>query len=109
MLFSSTIVIMYVVSYKMPPLYDLYVCMYVGAKNHATVMPDADREQTVNAIVGAAFGAAGQRWVFMYVCYMYVCMYVCMHVCSVCICGSTCTNCCITKLSPLAGVWRCPQ
>ena len=49
--------------------------MYVGAKNHATVMPDADREQTVNAIVGAAFGAAGQRWVFMYVC-MYVCMYV---------------------------------
>ena len=47
--------------------------MYVGAKNHATVMPDADREQTVNAIVGAAFGAAGQRWVFMYVC-MYVCM-----------------------------------
>ena len=35
----------------------------LGAKNHATVMPDADREQTVNAIVGAAFGAAGQRWV----------------------------------------------
>jgi len=33
----------------------------LGAKNHATVMPDADREQTVNAIVGAAFGAAGQR------------------------------------------------
>eukprot|EP01036_Dinobryon_divergens_P031763 gene31762-41227_t len=33
----------------------------LGAKNHATVLPDADREQTVNAIVGAAFGAAGQR------------------------------------------------
>lgn len=33
----------------------------LGAKNHATVMPDATREATVNAIVGAAFGAAGQR------------------------------------------------
>jgi malonate-semialdehyde dehydrogenase (acetylating)/methylmalonate-semialdehyde dehydrogenase len=33
----------------------------LGAKNHATIMPDADREATVNAIVGAAFGAAGQR------------------------------------------------
>jgi malonate-semialdehyde dehydrogenase (acetylating)/methylmalonate-semialdehyde dehydrogenase len=48
----------------------MYVCMYVGAKNHATVIPDADREQTVNAIVGAAFGAAGQRLVFMYVVYV---------------------------------------
>ena len=79
MLFSSTIVIMYVESYKMPPLYDLYVCMYVGAKNHATVMPDADREQTVNAIVGAAFGAAGQRWVFMYVCMYVVCVSAEVH------------------------------
>ena len=33
----------------------------LGAKNHATVMPDADRESTVKAIVGAAFGAGGQR------------------------------------------------
>lgn len=33
----------------------------LGAKNHATIMPDADREATVNALVGAAFGAAGQR------------------------------------------------
>lgn len=33
----------------------------LGAKNHATVMPDADREATVNALVGAGFGAAGQR------------------------------------------------
>ena len=33
----------------------------LGAKNHATVMPDADKEMTINAIVGAAFGAAGQR------------------------------------------------
>lgn len=33
----------------------------MGAKNHAVVMPDADEEATVNALVGAAFGAAGQR------------------------------------------------
>jgi malonate-semialdehyde dehydrogenase (acetylating)/methylmalonate-semialdehyde dehydrogenase len=35
-------------------------CM-MGAKNHAIVMPDANREQTLNALAGAAFGAAGQR------------------------------------------------
>ena len=35
-------------------------CM-MGAKNHAIVMPDANKEQTLNALVGAAFGAAGQR------------------------------------------------
>jgi malonate-semialdehyde dehydrogenase (acetylating)/methylmalonate-semialdehyde dehydrogenase len=34
----------------------------LGAKNHATIMPDADKEATINAIVGAAFGAAGQRY-----------------------------------------------
>ncbi|TDV11468.1 CoA-acylating methylmalonate-semialdehyde dehydrogenase [Paraburkholderia caballeronis] len=33
----------------------------MGAKNHAVVLPDANREQTVNALVGAGFGAAGQR------------------------------------------------
>jgi len=34
----------------------------LGAKNHATVlMDDADRSSTIKAIVGAAFGAAGQR------------------------------------------------
>ena len=31
----------------------------MGAKNHGVVMPDADREDTVNALVNAAFGAAG--------------------------------------------------
>ena len=35
-------------------------CM-MGAKNHAVVMPDANREQALNQLVGAAFGAAGQR------------------------------------------------
>ncbi|WP_214512150.1 CoA-acylating methylmalonate-semialdehyde dehydrogenase [Pseudomonas brassicacearum] len=33
----------------------------MGAKNHAVVLPDANREQTLNALVGAGFGAAGQR------------------------------------------------
>jgi len=35
-------------------------CM-MGAKNHAIVLADAHKEQTLNAIAGAAFGAAGQR------------------------------------------------
>lgn len=35
-------------------------CM-MGAKNHAIVMPDANKEQTLNNLIGAAFGAAGQR------------------------------------------------
>ncbi|MFT3663866.1 CoA-acylating methylmalonate-semialdehyde dehydrogenase [Piscinibacter sp.] len=35
-------------------------CM-MGAKNHAVVLPDAHKEQTLNALVGAGFGAAGQR------------------------------------------------
>jgi malonate-semialdehyde dehydrogenase (acetylating)/methylmalonate-semialdehyde dehydrogenase len=35
-------------------------CM-IGAKNHAVVLPDANKEQTFNALVGATFGAAGQR------------------------------------------------
>jgi malonate-semialdehyde dehydrogenase (acetylating)/methylmalonate-semialdehyde dehydrogenase len=35
-------------------------CM-MGAKNHAVVMPDANKEQTLNNLLGAAFGAAGQR------------------------------------------------
>lgn len=32
-----------------------------GAKNHGVVMPDANKENTLNQLVGAAFGAAGQR------------------------------------------------
>lgn len=32
-----------------------------GAKNHAILMPDADLDLAVNAIYGAAFGAAGER------------------------------------------------
>ncbi|NAX22238.1 CoA-acylating methylmalonate-semialdehyde dehydrogenase [Vibrio sp. V39_P1S14PM300] len=32
-----------------------------GAKNHLVVMPDADLEGATNAIMGAAYGAAGER------------------------------------------------
>ncbi|PRP70275.1 methylmalonate-semialdehyde dehydrogenase (CoA acylating) [Chromobacterium amazonense] len=35
-------------------------CM-MGAKNHAIVLPDANKEQALNQLAGAAFGAAGQR------------------------------------------------
>eukprot|EP00899_Mesostigma_viride_P018967 jgi/Mesvir1/27071/Mv20764-RA.1 len=33
----------------------------MGAKNHGVVLPDADMQAASSAIVGAAFGAAGQR------------------------------------------------
>ena len=32
-----------------------------GAKNHLVVMPDADLDQVVDALMGAAFGSAGER------------------------------------------------
>ncbi|BAU38434.1 aldehyde/methylmalonate-semialdehyde dehydrogenase [Acetobacter pasteurianus NBRC 101655] len=32
-----------------------------GAKNHALVMPDCDLEKTVDALIGAAYGSAGER------------------------------------------------
>jgi len=32
-----------------------------GAKNHAVVMPDADLDDTANHLMGAAYGAAGER------------------------------------------------
>lgn len=32
-----------------------------GAKNHMVIMPDADLDQAVNALMGAAYGAAGER------------------------------------------------
>ncbi|CAC5363861.1 mmsA [Mytilus coruscus] len=33
----------------------------MGAKNHGVIMPDANKENTLNQLIGAAFGAAGQR------------------------------------------------
>ncbi|MEM5438548.1 CoA-acylating methylmalonate-semialdehyde dehydrogenase [Paraburkholderia diazotrophica] len=32
-----------------------------GAKNHMVVMPDADLDKTIDALVGAAYGSAGER------------------------------------------------
>jgi malonate-semialdehyde dehydrogenase (acetylating)/methylmalonate-semialdehyde dehydrogenase len=32
-----------------------------GAKNHLVVMPDADMDQTVDALMGSAYGSAGER------------------------------------------------
>ncbi len=32
-----------------------------GAKNHMVVMPDADMEQAVDALIGSAYGSAGER------------------------------------------------
>lgn len=32
-----------------------------GAKNHMVVMPDADLDKTADALIGAAYGAAGER------------------------------------------------
>ncbi|CAB4374847.1 Methylmalonate-semialdehyde dehydrogenase [Rhizophagus irregularis] len=33
----------------------------LGAKNHGVIMPDANKNHTLNQLAGAAFGAAGQR------------------------------------------------
>ncbi|HUR91007.1 MAG TPA: CoA-acylating methylmalonate-semialdehyde dehydrogenase [Ramlibacter sp.] len=32
-----------------------------GAKNHMVVMPDADMDQAIDALIGSAFGSAGER------------------------------------------------
>ena len=36
-----------------------------GAKNHAVVLPDADLEFTADALIGAAYGSAGERCMAM--------------------------------------------
>jgi len=47
--------------YSLASLHGKRVQCMMGAKNHAVVMPDANKEQSLNALVGATFGAAGQR------------------------------------------------
>jgi malonate-semialdehyde dehydrogenase (acetylating) / methylmalonate-semialdehyde dehydrogenase len=39
-----------------------------GAKNHMIVMPDADLDQAADALVGAAYGSAGERCMAVSVC-----------------------------------------
>jgi malonate-semialdehyde dehydrogenase (acetylating)/methylmalonate-semialdehyde dehydrogenase len=41
--------------------YPLRVQALGGAKNHLVVMPDADLAQAVDALIGAAYGSAGER------------------------------------------------
>ena len=57
-----------------------------GAKNHAVVMPDADLNQTAHALVGAAFGSAGER---------------CMAISVVVAVGEKTANELLAKLTPL--------
>lgn len=33
----------------------------MAAKNHAVLLPDANKQQSIEQLIGAAFGAAGQR------------------------------------------------
>lgn len=33
----------------------------MGAKNHCIVMPDCEKEDAINAVIGATFGSTGQR------------------------------------------------
>ncbi len=47
--------------YKTASAHGKRVQAFGAAKNHAIVMPDADLDATVNAIMGGAFGSAGRR------------------------------------------------
>lgn len=57
-----------------------------GAKNHMLVMPDADLEQASNALLGAAYGSAGER-----------CMAISVAVCV----GDATADALIARLKPL--------
>lgn len=46
---------------RRPGPYPLRVQALGGAKNHLVVMPDADLDQAVDALIGAAYGSAGER------------------------------------------------
>jgi len=47
--------------YKRASMRGCRVQSNMGAKNHAIIMPDANKEFSLNQLAGAAFGAAGQR------------------------------------------------
>lgn len=47
--------------YKTAASYGKRVQALAGAKNHSIVLPDANLEKTVQGIIGAAFGSAGER------------------------------------------------
>ncbi|WP_047244420.1 CoA-acylating methylmalonate-semialdehyde dehydrogenase [Chromobacterium subtsugae] len=56
-----------------------------GAKNHAVVLPDADLDNTANALMGAAYGSCGER-----------CMAISVAVCV----GDQAADALIAKLTP---------
>ncbi|MGK4476516.1 CoA-acylating methylmalonate-semialdehyde dehydrogenase [Aeromonas molluscorum] len=62
-----------------------------GAKNHMVVMPDADLEQAVSALMGAAYGAAGER---------------CMAISVAVVVGETTADALVAKLAPLVEALR---
>lgn len=41
--------------------YGKRVQAFGGAKNHVVILPDADMENVVNALIGSAYGSAGER------------------------------------------------
>lgn len=57
----SNVLPLFNVSLERIPLSGVLHFSFQGAKNHGVVMPDANKENTINQLVGAAFGAAGQR------------------------------------------------
>ncbi len=62
-----------------------------AAKNHAIIMPDADLDATVNAVMGGAFGSAGER---------------CMALPIVVVVGDDTADKLIAKLTPLITALR---
>ncbi len=47
--------------YQQSAYYGKRVQAFAGAKNHLVVMPDANKQQVINQLVGSSIGAAGQR------------------------------------------------
>ncbi|SES78885.1 malonate-semialdehyde dehydrogenase (acetylating) / methylmalonate-semialdehyde dehydrogenase [Salinibacillus kushneri] len=47
--------------YKTAAAHGKRVQALAGAKNHSIIMPDCDIEKTVDGVIGAAFGSAGER------------------------------------------------
>ena len=62
-----------------------------GAKNHMVVMPDANLDQAVSALMGAAYGAAGER---------------CMAISVAVVVGDETADALVAKLSPLVAALR---
>ena len=62
-----------------------------GAKNHMIVMPDADLDKTIDALIGAGYGAAGER---------------CMAISVAVVVGEATTNALVAKLAPMVRALR---